>query len=230
MCPGITPRWADPARPGPRALRRAQPGPPPVASPHPPDEVGRRKPGTAPRPHRTPSPTRGLHNACRSTPIEVRYRWHPLFGQSVTVQGGVAYDERPHWVCVVPGREDRSGLAIPAWMFSEARCAPMRLEARPQVEWSALVALTELLDAAPREDVSTVASEPGLGMTIGHGDGQSTHSSPATATAAQTPTAEPRMGADPRPQQGERSPSSSQAHSRGRKGSSSTRRRRGGGR
>jgi hypothetical protein len=46
---------ADPERPGPRAPRRAQPGPPPVASPHPPGEVGRRRPGTAPRPHRTPS-------------------------------------------------------------------------------------------------------------------------------------------------------------------------------
>ncbi|OQB80127.1 MAG: hypothetical protein BWX88_04656 [Planctomycetes bacterium ADurb.Bin126] len=93
-------------------------------------------------------------NTSNSELRQVQYAWHPLHGQHVIVCLEQVRRSVPVAHCRLPGREDRSSLEIPQWMFDRATCAAMRWEQEPRVSWQTLADLKNLLGArtAQRQD------------------------------------------------------------------------------
>jgi hypothetical protein len=78
----------------------------------------------------------------------VRYRWHPLFGQSVVVRAERRKAGQAVFVCARRNEARLRGFEMPAWMFDEGVCSPMRLTDEPRVSWTALAELRKLLENA----------------------------------------------------------------------------------
>ena len=86
-----------------------------------------------------------LINAHKTLRQRVVYRWHPMFGEEVSVHVGAG--ARKHGVlhCDVSGKTEVAGLAIPIWMFEPSICQRMQLHRDPFVDMSALEILKQLL-------------------------------------------------------------------------------------
>ncbi len=86
-----------------------------------------------------------LINAHKTLCQKVAYKWHPLFGQKISVHVGAGARKQGVLHCDVSGRSEVAGLAIPIWMFDPSICDGMRIRRKPFVEISALEALRQLL-------------------------------------------------------------------------------------
>jgi hypothetical protein len=78
----------------------------------------------------------------------VFYRWHPLFGKSITIHSQLVKRGCHLFRYRQPGQEAGIGCEIPAWMLDPGRCAAMQLKAEPRVSWQALVSLQQLWNEA----------------------------------------------------------------------------------
>jgi hypothetical protein len=85
-------------------------------------------------------------NAHKTEEREVLYRWHPWAGCIVHVHEVI---EKVTGDVVRCNHDDSASgrlLELPIWMFDRSACAPMRIEACPRVDISALQALRALLN------------------------------------------------------------------------------------
>src|SRR5207342_3338858 len=65
---------------------------------------------------------------------QVRYRWHPWFGRTVTVYEALTKGGHPLCRCGFDDQRDDRSLEVPAWMFESAACDHLRLTATPVVD------------------------------------------------------------------------------------------------
>jgi hypothetical protein len=87
-----------------------------------------------------------IHNTHQLDIRRVEYPWHPLYGRDVYVQGTkVSWQRGLALRCKLDPEDTRYGFEVPAWMFERATCSTMHLS-RPQVVWSSLLELKELLE------------------------------------------------------------------------------------
>ena len=84
-------------------------------------------------------------SAHRTEERKVLYPWHPWAGHIVHIHEVIEKAAGNVVRCSHAGAPDRL-LELPLWMFDRAYCAPMRSEACPQVDVTALQALRALLD------------------------------------------------------------------------------------
>src|SRR5215217_4814226 len=151
-------------------------------------------------------------NAHGTEEREVLYPWHPWAGCLVHVHeviektsGAVARCHRSN---------DPSGccLEVPLWMFDRVACTTMRTASGPQVDLSAILALTALLAdkrgdrSADRPPSSTprVPKADWISHAGNRGDAHATPSEPSTRPAVQTNPVRSirslhRQGSDPSP-------------------------------
>ena len=85
-----------------------------------------------------------LINAYKTLRRRVVYRWHPMFGEEVSVHVGAGARKHGMLHCDVSGKFEVAGLAIPIWMFDPSICQRMQLRRDPFVDISALEALKQL--------------------------------------------------------------------------------------
>jgi len=95
-----------------------------------------------------PRGTTRQHKTHKTEYREVRYPWHPLFGQRVVVRAERRRAEQWSLRCAQCDDPRIRGFEMPAWMFDEVVCAAMRLADEPRVIWTALAELRKLLDDA----------------------------------------------------------------------------------
>ena len=84
---------------------------------------------------------------------QVRYPWHPWFGQSVTVYEALAKGGSRICRCGFDDERNDRSLEVPAWMFEPAACDRLRLADVPIVDCQALIELKAVLQGALRADV-----------------------------------------------------------------------------
>jgi hypothetical protein len=85
------------------------------------------------------------HTAKFPRSVVIHYRWHPLFGQSLTVKSvRRARAGADFMVILVP---DGTWMLVPAWMTAAHRCATTVLVEAPVVSVSALLEVDRLLMA-----------------------------------------------------------------------------------
>jgi hypothetical protein len=77
------------------------------------------------------------------------YRWHPLYGQQLTVWVGERFLRGLRYS--VDGTQ-RDRLMLPAWMLDGAICDSMDLIEDPHVDWKAMDELVLLLSAGQPTD------------------------------------------------------------------------------
>ena len=92
---------------------------------------------------------------------EVLYPWHPWAGCIVLVHEAVEKLDGTVLRCSREGGSRERWLELPAWMFDQARCLPMRIARDPHVAFAALAELKELLaEAAGRSGQSLSSNTP----------------------------------------------------------------------
>ena len=85
-------------------------------------------------------------SAHRTEERKVLYPWHPWAGHIVHIHEVIEKAAGNVVRCSHAGGAADRLLELPLWMFDRAYCAPMRSEACPQVDVTALQALRALLD------------------------------------------------------------------------------------
>src|SRR5215813_1622633 len=109
-----------------------------------------------PRVHTSAGPGRAAAGSCttrqRNThnteSREVRYPWHPWFGQLVTVYESVTKGGRPICRCGIEDQRNDRSVEVPAWMFEPTACDHLRLTATPFVNGQALIDVKAALQTA----------------------------------------------------------------------------------
>ena len=141
-------------------------------------------------PHRRPGDARQsragtyLHTAHSSSIAEIRYPYHPFFGQTVEILRWLRRQTADSVVIKLP---EGLQIAIPAWMLDPLACQHVREAPKPHLSVDALVALRDLLDQHPLLPATFLAI-PGASQLKGESDAhQSSISRPHTEPATLRP-------------------------------------------
>jgi hypothetical protein len=100
-------------------------------------------------------------NAHRTAERMLLYPWHPWSGLSVHVHDVTERGNATAFRCSLAGHAGRC-LEVPAWMFEQEACVPVRLASQPRVGVGALSALRRLLtevSGCRRMGASSLAAE-----------------------------------------------------------------------
>jgi hypothetical protein len=137
---------------------------------------------------------------------EVQYRWHPWYGRRVLVQCEALRSGSAVLRCVQEDLNGSPALEIPEWMFDSSLCSQMKQDNLAHVSSAALLALKDLLSAAPDPIESTVLEAQHHSSSSGDADAPTIPSQservvfPASEAAAVAPgsTSEngPPVGSD----------------------------------
>src|SRR5262245_8009581 len=79
---------------------------------------------------------------------QVRYRWHPWFGRTVTVYEALTKGGHALCRCGFDDQRNDRSLEVPAWMFELAACDHLHLIDTPFVHGQALLELKTVLQTA----------------------------------------------------------------------------------
>jgi len=91
--------------------------------------------------------TTGVQDTHKTRIREVRYRWHPWYGQPVCVRTEARRGGSVVLRCVRDELNWLASLEIPEWMFDSGLCSEMKQESLAYVSGSALLSLRALLSS-----------------------------------------------------------------------------------
>lgn len=141
------------------------------------------------------------HNTDRR---RVEYRWHPLSGRELLIEGEFAGPKGGALRCSLPDQESRQYcFQVPRWMFDRVHCERMSVGERPRVAWEALVSLRELLEDTRRHRYRDVPNRAEMVSTEG-GHADETQPPPSQrkpARTVSTASSSHELGRSPRTEQ-----------------------------
>jgi hypothetical protein len=100
-----------------------------------------------------PRGTTGVQDTHKTYFREVRYLWHPWYGEQVCVQGEARRGGGVVLRCKRDELQRFPPLEIPAWMFDSGLCSRMDLGTSAHVSSAALLALKELLSPSAADSI-----------------------------------------------------------------------------
>ena len=106
--------------------------------------------------------------------LEVLYRWHPWFGQSVYIHEVIERGDGRSFRCDLDTKQTARCMNVPAWMFDRAACFGVRLSDTPQVGVEALICLRALLAEVGNRTSATAAVVGAWHPFEGRGDADAT--------------------------------------------------------
>ena len=132
------------------------------------------------------------HKTHRTEYRDVRYPWHPLFGQSLVVRGERRRARQFVLLCARRDEVRVRSFEMPAWMLDEGVCSSMHLADEPRVSWTALTELRRLLsDMACEGELREVEVRHCSQRMKGDADACSNPISPAPAEGPVRPALPP---------------------------------------
>jgi hypothetical protein len=137
--------------------------------------------------------TTEVHNTHKTGFREVRYRWHPWFGQRLVVHRESRRGSVVLLQCVREEVQACRTLEIPEWMFDAAVCAQMKSMELPHVDCAALLALKHLLSAATRSSERDVVQAQHQSSSGGDADAEAVAVPPQSGRVIFSTRSNPRV-------------------------------------
>ncbi len=129
---------------------------------------------------------------------EVRYPWHPWYGEQVQIRESLIKGGQGILRCVPDGNRPSRSLEVPLWMFDRAVCCTMRLSDVPVVSCEALLRLKAFLRRDAAGDAETVIQAQHLSPPLkGDADAKAFRSLPGSPAEVVSPPCEESRVAGP---------------------------------
>jgi hypothetical protein len=98
-------------------------------------------------------------NTHRTGIRKLLYRWHPLYGKELTIQGERNRHGAVMFVCSIDEDSGGAFLEVPAWMFDAATCCRFESGSSAHVDVYALRSLRALLDVATTQAYDVIKAQ-----------------------------------------------------------------------
>ncbi len=129
---------------------------------------------------------------------EIRYPWHPWYGEQVQIRESLIKGGQGILRCVPDGNRPSRSLEVPLWMFDRAVCCTMRLSDVPVVSCEVLLRLKAFLRRDAAGDAETVIQAQHLSPRLkGDADAKAFRSLPGSPAEVVSPPCEESRVAGP---------------------------------